>query len=152
MPLLLLHTIYSLYYKARSLYYISHVCHPVARGLNVQGNAPGVSNKQTNKLRVLIKGIYIAKEGSLLDRVEKLLERIREKEISCFHSFFKCRYSNTLLHAAHDRLANRPRGPHNKLRIYRLTGPAGRHLFLMFHGGLPHAFISFRCLCLVSSQ
>ena len=67
--------------------------------------------------RVLSKGIYIAKEGSLLDRVEKLLERIREKEISCFHYFYKCRYSNTLLHAAHDRLANRPRGPHNKLRI-----------------------------------
>ena len=74
-----------------------------------------------------------------------------------FSFFFKDIYgkknicSNTFLHAAHDRLANRPRGPHNKLRIYRLTGPAGRHLFLMFHGGLPHAFISFRCLCLVSS-
>ena len=102
-------------------------------------------------LRVLSKGIYTAKEGSLLDRVEKLLDRIREKESSYFHSFFKDRYSNTLLHATHDRLANRPRGPHNKLRIYRLTGPAGRHLFSMFHGGRPQAFILFRCLCSVSS-
>ena len=68
-------------------------------------------------LRVLSKGIYIPKEGSLLDRVEKLLDRIRENKISYFHSFFKDRYSNTLLHAAHDRLANRPRDPHNKVRI-----------------------------------
>ena len=54
---------------------------------------------------------------SLLDRVEKMVDTMREKEISYFHSFFKDRYSNTLLHATHDRLANRPRGPHNKLRI-----------------------------------
>ena len=33
-------------------------------------------------LRVLSKGIYIPKEGSLLDRVEKLLDRIRENKIS----------------------------------------------------------------------
>ena len=33
-------------------------------------------------LRVLSKGIYIPKEGSLLDRVEKLLDRIRENKMS----------------------------------------------------------------------
>ena len=73
-------------------------------------------------LHVLSKGIYTAKEGSLLDRVEKMLDRIPEKEMSYFHSFFKDRYSNTLLHAAHDRLANRPRGPHNKLAYFTCMG------------------------------
>ena len=70
-----------------------------------------------NTLRVLSRGIYIAKDGSLRDRVGKLLVRIREKDISYFHSFFENGYSSTLLNAVHDRLANRPRGPRNKLRI-----------------------------------
>ena len=68
-------------------------------------------------LCVLSRSLYVAKDGYLSERVEKLLDKTREKDLSYFHSFFKDSYSSTLLHAAHGRLANRPRGSHNKLRI-----------------------------------
>ena len=124
-------------------------------------------------LRVLSKGIYIPKEGSLLDRVEKLLDRIRENTISYFHYWSRRRFFGTLtpLIQSYSILFSRIDIP---IRFYMqrmiawligreipiincvfymhgLMVPAGRHPFSMFHVGLPQAFILFRCSCLVSS-
>ena len=104
-------------------------------------------------LRVLSKGIYTAKEGSLLDRVEKLSDRIREKKSLIFILFSRIdipiRFSMQRMIAS---LIGREVPIINCVfYMHGLKVPAGRHLFSMFHSGLSQAFILLRCLCLVSS-
>ena len=104
-------------------------------------------------LRVLSKGIYIAKEGSLLDRVEKLLDRIREKKSLIFIIFSRI---DIPIRFYMQRMIASLIGREIFIidcvfYMHGLMVPAGLHPLLMFHDGLPQAFILSRCLCSVSS-
>ena len=103
-------------------------------------------------LRVLSKGIYIPKEGSLLDRVEKLLDRIRERKTLIFIIFSRIDIPVSFYMQRMIAWLIGREIPIIKCVFYTRGPmvPAGRHPFLMCHVGLPQVFILLRCSCLVS--